>query len=220
MKNTILALTGATTLVLVSCENPADKSTAAKVSDAKEILAGEATGQKWVFTPNSTITFVGSKVTGSHEGGFKEFSGHFFVDGESLAPSGHEVIIDMNSTWSDAEKLTAHLKAPDLFDVEKYPESKFVVTGLEEKAGSKGETHLLTGNFTFHGVTKSIDIPVSVNKSDKTINVQADFFINRFDFDVKYPGKTDDLIREEVVIRFDLRAKPAPEQPEEKATDV
>jgi polyisoprenoid-binding protein YceI len=210
MKNTILALTGATTLVLVSCENPADKSTAAQVSEAKEVAAGEATGQKWIFTDNSKISFVGSKVTGSHEGGFEKFSGHFFVDGESLSASGHKVVIDMNSTWSDAEKLTGHLKAPDFFDVAQFPESTFVVTGIEEKTGAKGETHLLTGNFTFHGVTKSIDIPVTVSKSEETINVKADFFINRFDFNVKYPGKTDDLIREEVVIRFDLHAKPAP----------
>ena len=47
------------------------------------------------------------------------------------------------------------------------------------------------------------------DKSTAAINLKADFFINRFDFDVKYPGKQDDLIREEVVIRFDLNAKPA-----------
>ncbi|MFC4991895.1 YceI family protein [Rubritalea tangerina] len=208
MKPTLLALTGATTLVLVACENPADKSTAATVSEAKEITQGEVSGQKWTFTEDSTITFVGSKVTGKPEGGFKKFSGHFYVDGESLAASGHEVEIDMSSTWSDAEKLTGHLLSADFFDVEQFPTSTFTVTGIEKKAGSKGETHLLTGNFSFHGVTKSIDIPVTVGQSAEEITVKADFYINRFDFNVKYPGKTDDLIREQVVIRFDLKAKP------------
>ncbi|WP_018968891.1 YceI family protein [Rubritalea marina] len=209
MKNTALALTAvAATVTFVSCENPADKSTAAKVSEAKEVQAGDATGQKWSFTEGSSITFVGSKVTGSHEGGFKKFDGHFFVDGEELAASGHEVVIDMSSTWSDAEKLTGHLLSPDFFDVKQYPNSTFTVTGLKEQAGAKGETHLLTGNLDFHGVTKSIDIPVNVSKADGEIKLKADFFINRFDFNVKYPGKTDDLIREEVVIRFDLTAQP------------
>ncbi|MFC5050913.1 YceI family protein [Rubritalea spongiae] len=211
MKNAIIALTGATTLALVSCENPADNSTAAKVSDAKEVTTSETSGQKWVFTDASTITFVGSKVTGSHDGGFKTFSGHFYLDGESLAPSGHQVVIDMNSTWSDSEKLTAHLKNPDFFDVPQFPEAKFVVTNIKDQRGAKGETHLLTGNFTFHGITKSLDIPVTVDKSENSINVKADFFINRFDFDVKYEGKKDDLIRKEVVIRFDLHAEPAAE---------
>ena len=41
------------------------------------------------------------------------------------------------------------------------------------------------------------------------MNITADFFINRFDFDIEFPGKTDDLIRKEVVIRFDLNAKPS-----------
>lgn len=209
MKTTAVALTAAVvTFTFVSCENPADSSTEAKVSEAKEVQQGEASGQKWSFVEGSSITFVGSKVTGSHDGGFKKFDGHFFVEGESLAASGHEVVIDMTSTWSDAEKLTGHLLAPDFFDVEQYPNSTFTVTGLKAQTGAKGETHVLTGNLNFHGVTKSIDIPVKVTQGEDEIKLNADFFINRFDFNVKYPGKTDDLIREEVVIRFDLVAKP------------
>jgi len=115
----------------------------------------------------------------------------------------------MHSTFTESEKLTKHLKNADFFDVEKYPESKFVVSGIEEKSGEKGQTHLLTGNFSFHGITKSIIIPVAVEQSDDSINVKADFFINRFDFDVQYAGRADDLIRKEVVIRFDLNATPA-----------
>ena len=208
MKTALLTIAGATTLLLVSCKNPADSSTAATVSEAKDVSTIAATGQKWSFTKDSTITFIGSKVTGSHEGGFKEFSGHFYVDGDTLTASGHELIIDMDSTYSDAEKLTGHLKSADFFNVEAIPTSTFTVTGLEAKTGVKGETHLLTGNFNFHGVTKSIDIPVTVAQSADNINLKADFFINRIDFNIKYPGKKDDLIREEVVIRFDLNAKP------------
>lgn len=208
MTTTLLTITGATTLLLVSCENPADSSTAATVSEAKEVSTATATGQKWSFTEDSTITFVGSKVTGSHEGGFKKFSGHFYVDGDTLSASGHEVTIDMASTFADDTKLQGHLISADFFNVEAIPTSTFIVTGIEAKAGAKGETHLLTGNFNFHGVTKSIDIPVTVAQSTDAINLKADFFINRFDFDVKYPGMQDDLINDEVVIRFDINAKP------------
>jgi len=209
MKNTIIITAAATTLLFVSCKNPADSSTEASVSKAKEVSAEASTGTKWIFTDSSTITFTGSKVTGSHEGGFKKFTGHFYVDGTTLAPSGHQVVIDMTSTYSDAEKLTGHLISPDFFDVATYPTSTFSVTGIKEQSGAKGETHSLTGNFDFHGVTKSITIPVVVSHSEKEINVTADFFINRFDFNIVYPGKTDDLIRKEVVIKFDLKATPA-----------
>ncbi|YCM42290.1 YceI family protein [Verrucomicrobiaceae bacterium 227] len=201
MTKTILTLASLVTATLVSCKNPADESSEAKTSDAKAVPEGVATGQKWVFTEDSTISFVGSKVTGSHEGGFKKFTGHFYVDGESLSPTGHKLVIDMDSTFSDAEKLTGHLKSPDFFDVEKYPEATFVATSYKDKT--------LTGNFNLHGVEKSIEIPVTVEKSEDKIHLTSDFFINRFDFNIKFPGKTDDLIREEVVIKFDLHATPA-----------
>lgn len=211
MKNTIISLAGLTTLALVSCENPADKSNKAETSEAKAVSTEPAAGKKWTFTENSTITFVGSKVTGSHTGGFKKIDGHFFVTSDTLASSGHEVVIDMSSTYADAEKLTGHLKSPDFFDVEKYPKTTFIATGLKAEAGPSDSTHILTGNLNLHGVEKSIDIPVKVAKSGEQIDIDADFFINRFDFGIKYPGKTDDLIRKEVVIKFDLTAKPAAE---------
>lgn len=208
MKNTIIITAAASTLLFVSCKNPAESSTAASVSEAKKVSTEASTGTKWVFADTSAITFTGSKVTGSHSGGFKKFTGHFYVDGKTLAPSGHQVVIDMTSTFADAEKLTGHLTSPDFFDVATYPTSTFTVTDITEQSGAKGETHSLTGNFEFHGVTKSITIPVVVESSDKEINVTADFFIDRFDFNIVYPGKTDDLIRKEVVIKFDLKATP------------
>lgn len=211
MKASLLALAGLSTLALVSCENPADQSTAAKTSAAKDVPTGDASGSKWVFTDDSKIEFVGSKVTGSHDGGFKSFTGHFHLDGDTLAGSGHRIEIDMNSTWSDNDKLTEHLKAPDFFHVEKFPTSTFVATDLREsKSGEKG-THQLTGNFTLHGVEKSIEFPVTVQQSAEQVEIDADFFINRFDYDIKYKGMKDDLIRKEVVIKLDLTAVPAEE---------
>lgn len=209
MKTPLLTLAGIATLALVSCENPADKSSAAKTSDAKDVPAGDASGSKWVFAQDSKIEFVGSKVTGSHNGGFKTFSGHFHVDGDTLADSGHRIEIDMNSTWSDNDKLTAHLKAPDFFNVEEFPTSTFVATGLRKSAEGEKGTHQLTGNFTLHGVEKSIEFPVTVSQSEGKLEIDADFFINRFDYGIRYEGMKDDLIRQEVVIKLDLTAVPA-----------
>ena len=58
---------------------------------------------------------------------------------------------------------------------------------------------------------KAIVFPATVEVADdgKSVTVKADFAINRMDFGVEYPGKTDDLIREEVVIRFNVVGKPA-----------
>ena len=67
----------------------------------------------------------------------------------------------------------------------------------------------VTGNLDLHGVTKSISFPASISVGEQEITATAEFSINRFDFGIVYPGMTDDLIREEVVISFDLKATPA-----------
>src|SRR6478609_3128849 len=110
MKTKYLALAIAAPVIFVSCENPADKTTDAKVSDAVEKTAVAATGgTKYVFTPESQVNFIGSKVTGSHHGGFKAFTGYFTIKDGTPVGNDHKVVIDMNSTFVDNEKLQGHL---------------------------------------------------------------------------------------------------------------
>jgi polyisoprenoid-binding protein YceI len=150
MKKTILSLAPALAagFVLVSCENPADKTTDAKVGDVQEKLEGS--GTKFVFEKSSTIGFTGSKVTGSHDGGFKEFEGHFFL-GDDGVPTAGEFVIQTDSLWSDNEKLTDHLKNKDFFEVATYPTSTFALT----KAVKTGDnTYDISGNLTLHGESR------------------------------------------------------------------
>ena len=65
---------------------------------------------------------------------------------------------------------------------------------------------MITGNLTLHGVTKQIQFPAEVHVADDAVNLSAEFAINRFDFDVKYPGKANDLIRKEVVLKLNVKA--------------
>ena len=187
----------------VGCSNPADNVTEAKVSSPSGEASVGAEGKAYTVTPASTIGFVGSKVTGSHDGGFEKFSGEFvLVDG---TPEGsHGVIeIDMNSTWSDNDRLTGHLKRPDFFDVEKNPTTTFKATKIEKSA----DNYTITGDLTLHGVTKTISFPAQVAVEGDLIKLNAEFFVKRFDFEIKYPGKADDLIRDEVVIKLNIVAK-------------
>ena len=207
MKTTYKTLATLTLAAFISsCDNPADSTTDAEVSDAveKETVT-VADGVKYVFTADSKIGFTGSKVTGSHDGGFKTFTGHFTIADGAPVGNDHKVTIDMTSTWSDNEDLTGHLKSEDFFDVEKFPTSTFDVTGVEKQEDG---TYHIAGNFTLHGVTKNIKIPATVSKEGETVKIASEFDINRKDFDINYPGKQDDLIRDEVVIRLDLTANP------------
>ena len=55
-------------LTLASCSNPADSTVDAKVAEPTEPAISK-NGITYVFTKESTIGFIGSKVTGSREGG-------------------------------------------------------------------------------------------------------------------------------------------------------
>lgn len=196
--------------VLSGCANPADDVPAATVGPASDTTKVEPaepaddSGQYFAFGPDSaTIGFTGSKVTGSHNGGFEKFAGEFYVvDGRPA--SGTKVVIDTNSLWSDNEKLTDHLKSPDFFDASQYPTASFVLTAVDQQQGNT----TLTGDLTLHGVTKTISFPAAVQVTTEKVNLTSEFSINRFDFNMQYPGKADDLIRKEVVIRLDVNAVP------------
>lgn len=206
MKRTSLALFCSAPLIFASCDNPADSTTDAKVGDAVEKSADSAGGTKYVFAPESKVNFIGSKVTGSHKGGFKTLNGHFTITDGAPVGNDHKVVIDMNSTWSDADKLTEHLKSADFFDVEKFPQATFDVTEIKKDSDT---TYQVAGNFDFHGVTKNISFPATVTQNGDSVKIQSKFDINRKDFGVVYAGKQDDLIRDEVIIELDLIAQPA-----------
>lgn len=196
-------ITSAFAAALVSCENPADKTADAATTDA--VAATESTGEgtTFVLTEDSTITFVGSKVTGSHEGGFKSFSGNFTVN-DADEVTGGSIEIDMDSTWSDSERLTGHLKNEDFFHVTEHPKSSFVVTSVEKSDSG----YSVSGNLNLRGVEKNITFPATASRDGDTVKVNAEFDINRKNWGIAYAGKADDLIRDEVVIKFDLTAQP------------
>lgn len=157
------------------------------------------------FQEGTEVKFVGSKVTGSHNGGFRTVTGSVTLPGEDLTQATIDVTIDMTSTYSDDEKLTGHLMSPDFFDVAQFPQSSFKSTKIE--ATDNG--FLVTGDLTLHGVTKSISFPAEMARQAEELTAKAEFAINRKDFNIVYPGKPDDLIRDEVVISLNVKAAAA-----------
>ena len=195
---------------LAGCaKNPAEDVPKADVSAASNAAASSASpsgaGKTYAFGPNgSSIDFVGSKVTGSHKGGFKQFAGELNVVNGKVADAGNKVVINTTSLWADNERLTGHLKSPDFFDVAKNPTATFVTSTVTATPSNS----IIAGNLTLHGVTKHISFPAKVQVSDQAVEVSAQFFVNRFDFEMKYPGKADDLIRKEVVLNLNIKATP------------
>ena len=194
-----------------SCADPAADKPKASTGNATTVSESPkpAGTETLVISPqNSKVEFVASKVTKSHPGSFKQFTGKIELAPKTIPDSRVSIEIDAASVEADDPQLTAHLKTPDFFDVAKFPKATFVSTKIEPITSG---TFNVTGNLELHGVTKSITFPANIQESADSVSVEADFAINRKDFAIVYAGKTDDLIRDNVVLKLSLkvaRAKP------------
>jgi polyisoprenoid-binding protein YceI len=134
----------------------------------------------------SKIEFTGTKKDGSHNGGFKKFAGTIDVSGEDFKQAKVSVEIQTDSLYSDNEKLTAHLKSPDFFDVRTFPTAKFVSKSIRATDGDSPVSHLIHGELTLHGVTKSVVLPVRVNRTVTGWNLNGTVTIQRKDFGMTF----------------------------------
>ncbi|MBI2928945.1 MAG: YceI family protein, partial [Verrucomicrobia bacterium] len=139
-------LAAAAACLLAGCSDPADSVHKTSASDPKKTGSGSAAaGKEYVIRAESTIGFVGSKVTGSHNGGFKNFAGKLNVAGGKLVGTP-EIKIATGSLWADNDRLTGHLKSPDFFDVATFPVASFTATSI----APAGAQHNVTGNLDLH----------------------------------------------------------------------
>ena len=214
--NFIALLTAAAACLIAGCSDPADKVHKTSAAEPKKSASGSsASGKEYVIRAESTIGFSASKVTHTHQGGFKNFAGKINVaDGKIVGTP--EIKISTQSVWADDPRLTGHLKSKDFFDVEQFPVATFTVTAIE----SSGAQHTVTGNLNLHGVSKSISFPANIQVADDALTVKAEFAINRRDFNINYPGMPNDLIRDNVVIKLDLKATPGAARPEDQLASL
>lgn len=197
-------------LSLSACNNdPAKGKAQATATEAVTTAAAPTAGTKFAFTnADSKLEFVGAKVTRKHDGSFQTFSGTVTLVDNDPTKSSVTVLVDVGSLKSDEDKLTTHLKSPDLLDVGKFPQATFTSTSIKA-GGEQGKSHTITGNLQLHGVTKSISFPADIKTGADAVDVDAEFAINRKDFGVVYPGMPDDLIKDDVLLKLKIRAKKA-----------
>lgn len=161
--------------------------------------------KKEIKTENSTLTWKGYKMTGSHYGTVAIQSGHLvFNEGEL---TGGEFVVDMTSLVSDdltgeyKGKLEGHLKSDDFFGTDKHPTAKLVFTKVER---SGKNSYSVTGDLTIKGTTSPVSFELSVygNKANATMKV------DRTTYDIRYGSASffDDLQDKVIYDEFDLVA--------------
>ncbi len=123
-------------------------------------------------------------------GYFRDFTGTVNYDPKDVTKSTVEFKAMMTSVDTGVEGRDKHLRNPDFFEVEKFPEMTFKSTKVEKK----GNGLILTGDLTMKGVTKSISFPFNVvgflkNQRGTVMGATAETVVNRKDFSVNYDRK-------------------------------
>jgi polyisoprenoid-binding protein YceI len=141
-----------------------------------------------VDAAKSTITWLGKKVTGSHNGTISLKSGSLIVNGKNV--TGGTFVIDMTSIKDagGSEKLEGHLKADDFFGSAKFPTSTFVIT----KVAGTGANVTVSGNLTIKGIVKPLSFPATVTfNPDGTASALAGkISVDRTKYDIRYGSKS------------------------------
>jgi polyisoprenoid-binding protein YceI len=164
--------------------------------------------KRTVDLSQSKVAAVGAKVTRQHDLTFTVSAAEFMV-GSDGAVQSLQVTVDMSSLVADVEKLTGHLKSPDFFNIAEHAKATFGSTAIKAGSDVEGATHTVTGDLIIVGSSNSITFPATIaTDEDGTIRAHAEFVIDRQLWGISYPGKVDDLIKDNVALTIDVVAPP------------
>lgn len=164
----------------------------------------------------SKVIWTGTKVGGRHEGTLKIKSGTVTLKNGYLASA--EVVVDMNSIQCTDlkdkalnDKLVNHLKSADFFEVDKYPEAKFVVTKPDRRLN---QDYMVYGKLTIKDKTSDVKFPATLIFEDNNKNFMTtiSFVFDRTKHDIKYGSEKffknlgDKAIYDEVDVLIELHA--------------
>jgi polyisoprenoid-binding protein YceI len=158
-------------------------------------------------TGETTLKFVGADVTGSHEGTIGIFSGAIVVSNGDPEQASVSVDLDLGSLHTADPKLESALKSAEFLNVAAYPRARFVSTSVVH-GGELGATDTIRGGLQLHGVTHPIEIPATLHVRANGVDVDAELTIHRKDFGLKFAGKRDALIKDEIVVSLTVVASP------------
>lgn len=102
---------------------------------------------------HSTVLFRAKHFNVSYTyGRFNDVSGKVVWDADP-AKSSFDLTVKADSLDSNVDKRDQHLKSPDFLNAAQYPVITFKSKSVTKKSGN---TYTVTGDLTFHGVTKSV----------------------------------------------------------------
>lgn len=156
--------------------------------------AGVAGPVSYDIDPNHTYPSFEADHAGlsNFRGKFRSTSGVVRLDREARR-GDLEITIDTSSLDFGHDKLNAHAKGADMFDVEKYPTAIYV--GRFSKF--EGDVpRQVDGNLTLHGVTKPVTLEIrsficrmDPRRKKQVCGADAAAHVNRADFGIDFGQK-------------------------------
>jgi polyisoprenoid-binding protein YceI len=182
------------------------------------ISAARASDTFEVDRSHSSVGFKVRHLVSNVTGRFGDFSGTVMLD--LTDPSRSSVAFKIKAASIDTQepKRDGHLKSPDFFEVEKFPEWTFASTKIVK---AQGNAYDVTGSFAMHGVTREITIPVELLGTAKDpwgnerAGFSSSFSLNRKEYGIVWNKILDaggTLLGDEVTVSINLeaiKAKPA-----------
>ncbi|PKA83580.1 polyisoprenoid-binding protein YceI [Ulvibacter sp. MAR_2010_11] len=130
----------------------------------------------------SSITWKGKKILGSHTGTIDLKEGHLEMDGTKLTGGIFVVnmttIVDTDLEGSSKTKLENHLRSADFFDVENHPTSTLTI----KNATLNGNTYEVNADLTIKGITKPVVFDLEMGASGARASVKVD----RTKYDIRF----------------------------------
>jgi polyisoprenoid-binding protein YceI len=158
---------------------------------------------------HSTIGFTVHQYLGTTHGKFTKFDGKIDIDRDHPENSSVAARINVRSIDTGIEKRDNHLRSPEFFNVEKYPEITFKSRSVKRTGAQRGD---ILGDLTMHGVTKPITLHVELLTSpDETkatrwaVTAQP---IKRRDFNLMFSKGAEAMsgISQTVSIKIEIEA--------------
>ncbi len=167
----------------------------------------------WTVDPGHSSVEFSIKHMGiaNVRGKFTEFEGTLEMK-EELAASRARGSVNVASIDTGEAQRDEHLRSPDFFNVEEFPEITFESTRVE---AVDEESSRVYGNLTMHGVTHEIKLEVLIQGTDTDPwgNTRAGLEVvgklKRSDWDMKFNqalGSGNVLVGDRVAVTLDISA--------------
>jgi polyisoprenoid-binding protein YceI len=184
---------------------------------AATVIAGlssaASANESYKFDPSgSTIGFSVHQFLGTTHGKFTKFSGKIDIDREHPENSSVAAQIDARSIDTRIKKRDDHLRSPEFFNVEKFPQITFTSRSVKRTGPQGGD---ILGDLTIHGVTRPITLHVKlltpINETSRTRWTVTTDPITRRDFNLMFAPATEAVsgISQTVGINIEIEAKRA-----------